>query len=92
MVLKQIFHFLLNVVKHEKFRNGEYDTSFIDDTPELFDFPSQKRPWNKNAYLYWKCTVNGFPGIEKRKRPVFDQPRIPKVPFDLEPKMGRSKF
>ena len=23
-------------------------------------------------------TINGFPGIEKRKRPVFDKPRIPK--------------
>ena len=37
-------------------------------------------------------TINGFPGIEKRKRPVFDQPRIPKVPFDLEPKSGTKQI
>ena len=24
-------------------------------------------------------TVNGFPGIEKKKRPVFTKPRIPKL-------------
>ena len=47
--IKTNIPFLENVVKHEKFRNGEYDTSFIDDTPELFDFPDQKRPWNENA-------------------------------------------
>ena len=38
------------------------------------------------------CTINGFPGIEKRKRPVFDQPRIPKVPFGLEPKSGTKQI
>ena len=47
--IKTNIPFLINVVKHEKFRNGEYDTSFIDETPELFDFPEQKRPWNKDA-------------------------------------------
>ena len=29
--IKTNIPFLINVVKHEKFRNGEYDTSFIDD-------------------------------------------------------------
>ena len=39
----------------KNFLTGEYDTSFIDATPELFDFPVTKRPWNKNVKLYWKC-------------------------------------
>src|SRR5690606_18674036 len=30
--------FLINVVLHEKFISGEFDTSFIDSTPELFEF------------------------------------------------------
>ena len=47
--IKTNIPFLVNVVNHEKFRNGEYDTSFIDETPELFDFPDKKRPWNENA-------------------------------------------
>ncbi|MFL6563207.1 MAG: ATP-grasp domain-containing protein, partial [Bacillus sp. (in: firmicutes)] len=40
--IKTNIPFLENVVKHEKFRNGEYDTSFIDTTPELFIFPFRK--------------------------------------------------
>ena len=91
--IKTNIPFLLNVVKHEKFRNGQYDTSFIDDTPELFDFPVRKDRGTKMLKLILEmCTVNGFPGIEKRKRPVFDQPRIPKVPFDLEPKSGTKQI
>ena len=40
--IKTNIPFLENVVKHEKFLTGEYDTSFIDSTPELFDFPKRK--------------------------------------------------
>src|SRR5699024_589472 len=34
--------FLHNVVLQERFMSGEYDTNFIDDTPELFVFPVRK--------------------------------------------------
>src|SRR5690606_41322658 len=37
--IKTNIPFLENVVKHEKFLSGEYDTSFIDSSPELFIFP-----------------------------------------------------
>ena len=40
--IKTNIPFLNNVIKNEKFRNGEYDTSFIDETPELFIFPKEK--------------------------------------------------
>ena len=33
--------FLENVVKHKQFLTGDYDTSFIDSTPELFLFPKR---------------------------------------------------
>ena len=66
--IKTNIPFLENVVKHEKFLNGEYDTTFIDTTPELFIFPETKRPWNKNAKLYWKCYSKWFPGVEKKKK------------------------
>ena len=90
--IKTNIPFLLNVVKHDKFRNGKYDTSFIDDTPELFDFPIRKDRATKVLNYIGNVTINGFPGIETRKRPVFDQPRIPKVPFDLEPKSGTKQI
>ena len=90
--IKTNIPFLLNVVKHENFRNGKYDTSFIDDTPELFDFPVRKDRGTKLLNYIGNVSINGFPGIEKRKRPVFDKPRIPKVPFDLEPKSGTKQI
>ena len=90
--IKTNIPFLLNVVKHENFRNGKYDTSFIDDTPELFDFPVRKDRGTKLLNYIGNVSINGFPGIEKRKRPVFDAPRIPKVPFDLEPKSGTKQI
>ena len=90
--IKTNIPFLLNVVKHGNFRNGKYDTSFIDDTPELFDFPIRKDRATKVLNYIGNVSVNGFPGIEKKKRPVFDQPRIPKVPFDLEPKSGTKQI
>ncbi|MDF2859541.1 MAG: pyruvate carboxylase, partial [Neobacillus sp.] len=37
--IKTNIPFLENVIRHENFRKGEYDTSFIDSTPELFIFP-----------------------------------------------------
>ncbi len=90
--IKTNIPFLLNVVKHDKFRDGQYDTSFIDDTPELFDFPVRQDRGTKMLTYIGNVSINGFPGIEKRKRPVFDTPRIPKVPFDLEPKSGTKQI
>lgn len=77
--IKTNIPFLENVVKHEKFLKGEYDTSFIDETPELFMFPVRRDRGTKMLSYIGNVTVNGFPGVEKKKRPVFDQPRIPKV-------------
>ncbi|MFJ8265726.1 pyruvate carboxylase [Peribacillus asahii] len=77
--IKTNLPFLENVVQNEKFLTGEYDTSFIDTTPELFDFPKRKDRGTKMLSYIGNVTVNGFPGIEKRKKPVFDEPTIPNV-------------
>ena len=51
--------FLLNVLKHEKFQNGTYDTHFIDNNPQLFDFkPSLNRGQKLLKYLA-EVMVNG---------------------------------
>ncbi|WP_419883724.1 pyruvate carboxylase [Peribacillus sp. B-H-3] len=71
--IKTNIPFLENVIKHEKFKKGEYDTSFIDDTPELFVFPKRKDRGTKMLSYIGNVTVNGFPGIEKKKKPVFDK-------------------
>ncbi|MFJ7730080.1 pyruvate carboxylase [Neobacillus sp. NPDC097160] len=90
--IKTNIPFLENVVKHEKFRNGEYDTSFIDTTPELFIFPVSKDRGTKMLNYIGTVTVNGFPGIEKKKRPVFSQPRIPVLQYDLPYQDGTKQI
>src|SRR5699024_6335143 len=40
--IKTNIPFLKNVILHEKFSTGDYNTSFIDETPELFKFPKRK--------------------------------------------------
>src|SRR5690606_24914384 len=82
----------VNVVKHPKFRKGEYDTSFIDETPELFLFPVSKDRGTKMLTYIGNVTVNGFPGIEKKKRPVFDKPRVPKVKYNIPYQTGTKQI
>ena len=90
--IKTNIPFLENVVRHEKFIKGEYDTSFIDQTPELFVFPVPKDRGTKMLNYIGNVTVNGFPGIEKKKRPVFDKPRIPKNKLTSEYKDGTKQI
>ncbi|TYR77659.1 pyruvate carboxylase [Rossellomorea vietnamensis] len=75
--IKTNIPFLENVIKHDQFLTGQYDTSFIDTTPQLFIFPKRKDRGTKMLSYIGNVTVNGFPGIEKKKKPVFDKPRIP---------------
>ncbi|MDQ0245121.1 pyruvate carboxylase [Bacillus fengqiuensis] len=79
--IKTNIPFLENVVKHEKFLKGEYDTSFIDTTPELFLFPKSKDRGTKMLTYIGNVTVNGFPGIGKKKKPVFTKPPVPKLTY-----------
>ncbi|MEH7382382.1 pyruvate carboxylase [Bacillus sp. JJ1533] len=80
--IKTNIPFLENVVKHEKFLSGEYDTSFIDSSPELFIFPKAKDRGTKMLSYVGTVTINGFPGVEKKRKPVFDKPFLPKVRHD----------
>ena len=81
--IKTNIAFLENVVKHEKFTSGKVDTSFIDKTPELFVFPIGKDRGTKMLSYIGNVTVNGFPGIEKKKKPTFEHPRKIVLPHDV---------
>ena len=77
--IKTNIPFLENVVKHQNFIKGEFDTSFIDSTPELFLFPVRKDRGTKLLSYIGNVTVNGFPGIEKKQKPIHASPRKPEV-------------
>lgn len=73
--------FLLNVISHHQFLHGNYDTSFIDSTPELFIFPKIRDRGTKMLSYIGNVTVNGFPGIDIKEKPILAKPRIPKVTY-----------
>jgi len=75
--IKTNIPFLKNVVQHHDFLSGAYNTSFIDVTPELFDFVESKDRGTKMLSYIANVTVNGFPGIEQREKPHFETPIIP---------------
>ncbi|EAO54456.1 Pyruvate carboxylase biotin carboxylase subunit [Bacillus thuringiensis serovar israelensis ATCC 35646] len=75
--IKTNIPFLENVVKHKNFLSGEYDTSFIDVSPELFLFPKRKDRGTKMLNYIGSVTVNGFPGVGKKEKPIFPDARIP---------------
>lgn len=84
--------FLENVVLHEKFLTGAFDTSLIDSTPELFEFPERKDRGTKLLNYIGNVTLNGFPGVEKRTKPIFVQPDKPKIDLLTAPLSGTKQI
>ncbi|MXS27601.1 pyruvate carboxylase, partial [Enterococcus gallinarum] len=58
-------------------QSGEAKTTFIDNTPELFEFPRMRDRGNKTMKYIGEVTVNGFPGIERTEKKYFEAPRVP---------------
>ncbi|HLS66985.1 MAG TPA: pyruvate carboxylase, partial [Pseudogracilibacillus sp.] len=71
--------FLKNVILHEKFMTGDYNTNFIDETPELFKFPERKDRGTKLLTYIGDMTINGVDGVEKKEKPRFAPVQKPKV-------------
>ncbi len=75
--------FLQNVMKHPLFINGAYDTSFIDNHPELFQFSKRQNRATKLLTYIGNVTVNGYASLPKTdKKPLFSKPRIPQLSVD----------
>ncbi|MCG7334194.1 pyruvate carboxylase [Sporosarcina sp. ACRSM] len=90
--IKTNIPFLGNVVKHKDFLNGNYDTSFIDSTPELFLFPKRLDRGTKMLNYIGNVTINGFPGIGKESKPVFHPVRKPQVDLLAPPPAGTKQI
>jgi pyruvate carboxylase len=76
--VKTNIQFLENVVNHPLFERGETTTSFLDETPELFQFtPRRDRATKLLTYLA-DVIVNGNPEVANKPRPaIVREPRIP---------------
>lgn len=70
--------FLFNVINHPVFQSGQAKTTFIDTTPELFEFPRLKDRGNKLLRYIGEVSINGFPGIDIDKKPYFEDSKVPK--------------
>ncbi|MCD6632636.1 pyruvate carboxylase [Lactococcus cremoris] len=69
--------FLINVIANENFTSGQATTTFIDNTPSLFNFPRLRDRGTKTLHYLSMITVNGFPGIENTEKRHFEEPRQP---------------
>jgi pyruvate carboxylase len=72
--------FLEKVITHPTFLEGNCDTSFLDQHPEVFQLPIKKDRANKILSYIGHTTVNGYPGIKPEKRLNFSDLREPEIP------------
>ncbi|WP_174703883.1 pyruvate carboxylase [Alkalicoccus saliphilus] len=84
--------FLENLVQHKDFLSGDYNTSFIDSTQELFVFPKRKDRGTKMLNFIGETIVNGYPGLEKMRKPVLDKPPVPAVEKGTVPRDGTKQI
>lgn len=60
--------FMKNVISHPVFASGKATTTFIDQTPELFNFKHETDQRNQLLHYIANTTVNGFPGVSREKK------------------------
>ncbi len=77
--------FVENLLKHPVFLNNEYTTTFIDTTPELFDFPERRDRATKVLTYIADISVNGHPETSGQPKPAANA-RIARAPEFKAPK------
>jgi len=93
--------FLENVVNHSKFRAGEVTTSFLDQSPELFRFPSRGDRASKLLAYLSDVILNGNPEVKGKPIPKeIEAAVVPATPTGKPPagtrqllqKLGPKRF
>lgn len=90
--------FLTNLVMHPGFLAGGFTTRFLDETPELFQFPTRQDRATKLLTYIAEIIVNGHPELKASKeRPVSvvgvrEAAPLPKVEVGKPPEGTRDKF
>ncbi|MDF1873129.1 pyruvate carboxylase, partial [Vannielia sp.] len=79
--------FVENLLKHPTFLNNEYSTTFIDETPALFDFKPRRDRATKILRYVADISVNGHPEAAPETRPADTKPPVPPA-SRAEPAVG----
>lgn len=81
--------FLMNVMKHEAFRTGSVDTSFIDENPQLFDPLQSFNRAQKLLHFLGNIIINGpVTPLATTIKPANIVPSVPPVPAGIPPPPG----
>jgi pyruvate carboxylase len=85
--------FLDQIVMHPRFLSGDYTTRFIDESPELFKFPSRRDRATRLLTFIADRIVNGHDELKGRLRPTrCVTPRATRVAPDTPPPGTRQKL
>ena len=82
--------FLDQLITHPRFAGGDYTTRFIEETPELLQWPRKRDRATRILGYLGTTIVNGNPEVQGRARPArLVLPQLPPVP--LSPPAPGSK-
>jgi len=85
--------FVENLINHPRFRACDYNTRFIDDTPELFHFPKRRDRATRLLNFVADVTVNGNPEVAGRPLPpAHPRPTPPAHPPGTPPRGSRERL
>jgi pyruvate carboxylase len=85
--------FLDQIILHRDFAAGEYTTRFIDESPELFQFPRRRDRATRLLHFLGDRIVNGNEDVKGRERPsILAAPRPPPAPAGTPPPGTRQQF
>jgi pyruvate carboxylase len=84
--------FLEGLINHPKFVQADYTTRFVDETPELFQFPRRRDRATRLLNYLGEVIVNGNKAVQDRPRPPrMFQPRAP-APKPDSPRDGTRQL
>src|ERR1700716_571687 len=84
--------FVENVVNHAKFRAGEVTTSFLDEFPELFKFPSRGDRATKLLSYLGDVILNGNPEVKGKQVPEGLEEAVLPATLGIEPPAGSRQL
>ena len=85
--------FLDQLITHPRFARGDYNTRFIDETPELFHWPRKRDRATRILSYIGATIVNGNPEVRGRPRPRhLGTARLPTIALPAALPGSKQKF